>query len=199
MKISIDMIYVRRSIRKFRPDPVPEDSIRRLLEAANAAPSAHNTQPWRFVVLRDAGARRLLAEGMAAVYARDAETDGMDPEKIRGRNDRSVARIAGAPLAILACMDEACIPANSGRSTEGERLLLTQSVAAAVENLLLAATEEKLGACWLCAPAFCPSAVAETLALPKNWIAQALILIGLPAETPAKPNRHTPGEVVQWR
>jgi F420 biosynthesis protein FbiB-like protein len=195
----MDMIYTRRSIRKFRPDPVPEDSIRRLLEAANAAPSAHNTRPWRFVVLRDAEARRLLAEGMAAAYAHDAEADGMDPEKIRIRNERSVERIAGAPLAVLACLDEACLPKNAGRGAEGERLLLTQSVAAAVENLLLAAAAEKLGACWLCAPAFCPSAVTETLVLPKNWIAQALILIGVPAETPAKPNGHTLDEVVQWR
>lgn len=195
----MDMIYTRRSIRKFRPDPVPEDSIRRLLEAANAAPSAHNTRPWRFVVLRDAAARRLLAEGMAAAYARDAEADGMDPEKIRSRNERSVGRIAGAPLAVLACLDEACLPKNAGRGAEGERLLLIQSVAAAVENLLLAAAAEKLGACWLCAPAFCPSTVSGTLALPKDWIAQALILIGIPAETPAKPNGHTLDEVVQWR
>ena len=199
MTTDMDIIYDRRSIRKFRPEPVPDASIRRMLEAAHAAPSAHNTRPWRFVVLRDEGARRSLAEGMAGAYTRDAVADGVDPEKIRARNERSVERIAAAPLAILACMDEDCVPANAGRSTDGERLLLIQSVAAAVEDLLLAAVAEKLGACWLCAPAFCPRSVSETLALPNNWIAQALILIGFPAEAPAKPEGRALDEVVRWR
>ncbi len=199
MTISMDVLYTRRSIRKFRSEPVPEDLIRRMLTAAHAAPSAHNARPWRFVVLREEKARRGLAEAMAAAYAWDAEADGVEAEKIRVRNERSIGRIAGAPLAVLACMDEARLPSNAGRGEAGERLLLTQSVAAAVENLLLAAAEEKLGACWLCAPAFCPSAVAESLALPTSWIAQALILIGLPAEVPLKPNGDSLEEVVQWR
>ncbi len=199
MAKDMDIIFNRRSIRKFRPEPVPEESIRRMVEAAHAAPSAHNTRPWRFVILREERVRRALAEGMAAAYARDAGADGADPEKIRARNTRSVERISAAPLAILACMDEACVPANAGRGTEGERLLLIQSVAAAVENLVLAAVAEKLGACWLCAPAFCPQAVLEALALPKNWIAQALILIGFPAEDPVQPDGRVLDEVVVWR
>jgi coenzyme F420-0:L-glutamate ligase/coenzyme F420-1:gamma-L-glutamate ligase len=192
-------IFSRRSIRKFRPEPVPEDSIRRMLEAAHAAPSAHNTRPWRFIVLRDSGARRALAEGMAAAYGRDAEADGRAPDAIRARNARSVERIASAPLAILACMDAKCLPPDAGRGAEGEKLLLVQSVAAAVQNLLLAAVDEGLGACWLCAPAFCPQAVLDTLALPPGWIAQALVLIGAPAEAPPKPDGRALDEVVQWR
>jgi F420 biosynthesis protein FbiB-like protein len=195
----MESIQTRRSIRKFKPSPVPEETIRRMLEAAHAAPSAHNTHPWRFVVLRDGPTRRGFAEGMAAAYTRDADADGVDPEKIRARNERSVERITAAPLAILVCMEEACLPANAGRSADGERLLLTQSVAAAVENLLLAAEHEHLGACWLCAPAFCPQAVADSLTLPKTWVAQALVLAGFPAETPAKPNGPALDEVVQWR
>jgi coenzyme F420-0:L-glutamate ligase/coenzyme F420-1:gamma-L-glutamate ligase len=194
-----DFIFSRRSIRRFRPDSVPEDSIRRMLAGAHAAPSAHNTRPWRFVVLRDATLRRTLAEHMAAAYARDATADGQKPEAIQQRNTRSVERITRAPLAILACMDETCLPQNDGRGAEGERLLLAQSVAAAVQNLLLAAVAEGLGACWLCAPAFCPQAVSETLGLPGGWTAQALILIGFPAEAPHRPEGRAVDEVVQWR
>lgn len=195
----MDFIFSRRSIRRFRSEPVPEDSIRRMLAAAHAAPSAHNTRPWRFVVLRDATGRRSLAEEMAAAYARDAEADGQKPEAIQERNRRSVERITQAPLAVLACLDETCLPQNAGRGAEGERLLLTQSVAAAVQNFLLAAVTEGLGACWLCAPAFCPKAVSEALGLPEGWTAQALILVGFPAEAPHKPDGRTIDEVVQWR
>jgi F420 biosynthesis protein FbiB-like protein len=199
MTPDMDIIFSRRSIRKFRTEPVPEDSIRRMLAAAHAAPSAHNTRPWRFVVLRKADVRRSLAERMAEAYGRDAEADGQKPDAIAERNRRSVERISGAPLAILACLDEACFPANAGRGAEGERLLLIQSVAAAVQNLLLAAGAEGLGGCWLCAPAFCPQAVSESLALPPMWIAQALILIGFPAEAPPRPDGRALDEAVQWR
>ena len=64
----IDFLFTRRSIRKYRPDPVPEEMIRRILEAAHAAPSAHNTQPWRFIVIGEEDARRKLAKRMA-LYA----------------------------------------------------------------------------------------------------------------------------------
>jgi F420 biosynthesis protein FbiB-like protein len=195
----MDLLFSRRSIRKFQPESVPDDSIRRMLAAAHAAPSAHNTRPWRFVVLRDGTVRRSLAESMAAAYGHDAEADGQKPEAIEERNRRSVERIIQAPLAILACLDETCLPANAGRGAEGERLLLTQSVAAAVQNLLLAAVAEGLGACWLCAPAFCPQAVSETLSLPAGWIAQALILIGFPAEASLQPEGRALDEAVQWR
>ncbi len=199
MTPKMDLVFSRRSIRKFQPEPVPEESIRRLLAAAHAAPSAHNTRPWRFVVLREADARRTLAEGMAGAYTRDAEADGQPPEAIRQRNRRSIERITQAPAAILACLDETCLPASGGRGADGERLLLVQSVAASVENLLLAAAAEGLGACWLCAPAFCPRTVSESLSLPAGWTAQALILIGVPAEAPAQPDGRALDEAVQWR
>lgn len=195
----MEFLLSRRSVRKYRPDPVPEETVRRILEAAHAAPSAHNSQPWRFVVLKDADRRRVLAERMAEAYARDAAADGQASEGIRARNERSVNRIVSAPLAVLVFIDECRLPPNAGRREEGERLLLVQSAAAAVQNLLLGAHAEGLGACWICAPAFCPPTVREALSLPETWIAQALVLIGYPDEQPKKPDGPALDEVVQWR
>jgi coenzyme F420-0:L-glutamate ligase/coenzyme F420-1:gamma-L-glutamate ligase len=192
------IIHSRRSIRQFRSDPVPEDSIRKILEAAHAAPSAHNTRPWRFVVLRETAKRRVLAERMAEAYRLDAEADGQPAVKIRERNQRSIARIEGAPLAVLVCLDEICLPADAGWRMDGERLLLVHSAAAAMQNLLLAAHAEGLGACWIGAPVFCPQTVRECLSLPKSWIAQALVILGYPAEEPEQPEGVTLDEVVRW-
>jgi coenzyme F420-0:L-glutamate ligase / coenzyme F420-1:gamma-L-glutamate ligase len=194
-----DLLFSRRSIRRYKPDPVPEAAIRRILEAAHAAPSAHNTRPWRFIVLQDASVRRALADRMAEAYARDAKAEGQAEDAIRTRNERSLNRICGAPLAVLALVDEGSLPETAGPRLEGERLLLVQSVAAAVQNLLLAAHAEGLGGCWLCAPAFCPQAVRAALQLPDHWIAQALILAGIPDEAPAGPDGRALDEVVQWR
>lgn len=67
----LDFIYKRRSIRKYKPDAIPDELITEMLEAAMAAPSASNAQPWEFVVVRDPKTRRALSEvhqyaGMAA-------------------------------------------------------------------------------------------------------------------------------------
>jgi nitroreductase len=64
-----------------------------------------------------------------------------------------------------------------------------QSVAAAVQNLLLAAYAEGLGTCWFCAPLFCQQSVKEILKLPKEFEPQALITVGYPAEKPKAPKR----------
>jgi coenzyme F420-0:L-glutamate ligase / coenzyme F420-1:gamma-L-glutamate ligase len=195
----LELLHARRSVRKFLPDPVPEDAVGRILAAAHAAPSAHNSRPWRFAVVREAPARRSLAEAMAAAFARDAEAAGRNPEAVRARNERSIARISGAPLAVAVFLDEACLPADAGGRMDAERMLLVQSVAAAVQNLLLAAAAEGLAGCWICAPAFCPQVVRENLNLPETWSAQALVLLGSAAEQPAAPEGTPFAEVVQWR
>jgi coenzyme F420-0:L-glutamate ligase/coenzyme F420-1:gamma-L-glutamate ligase len=64
-----------------------------------------------------------------------------------------------------------------------EHLMAVQSTAMAVQNLLLAATADGLGACWMCAPLFCPDVVRAALALPDDWEPQALVTLGGPADT----------------
>jgi len=68
------------------------------------------------------------------------------------------------------------------RRQQAERVMAGQSVALAAQNVLLAAFAEGLGACWMCAPLFCPDAVRAVLSLPDDWEAQALLTMGYPAE-----------------
>jgi coenzyme F420-0:L-glutamate ligase/coenzyme F420-1:gamma-L-glutamate ligase len=194
-----DILFARRSIRQFQAKPVAEETIRRLLEAAHAAPSAHNSRPWRFVVLCDKKARKVLAACMAAVYRRDAEAEGRPEEEILARNRRSMARIAEAPAAVLVCAEVSSLPPPESRRSAGDRVLIVQSVAAAVQNLLLAAHDAGLGACWIGAPVFCPQAARESLGLEARWEPQALILLGYPAENPERPEGKPLDEVVEWR
>ena len=69
------------------------------------------------------------------------------------------------------------------RRQQAERVMAVQSVALAAQNLLLAAHAEGLGACWMCAPLFCPDVVRDALALPEDWEAQALIHAGISGRT----------------
>ncbi len=185
-----DVIPERRSIRRYHPEPIPDALVDTLLSAACWAPSAHNRQPWRFAVLRDEGPKARLAEAMGTRLASDRTRDGDDPAAIAGDVARSHARITGAPVVIavsltLADMDRYPDPAR----TAAERMMAVQSTAMAVQNLLLAASAEGLGACWMCAPLFCPETVRAALDLPADWEPQALITLGRPASAGKPANR----------
>ncbi len=177
----------RRSIRRFTDQPVELALIERLLLAAIWAPSAHNRQPWRFVVIQDNGAKESLAEAMNAVLRSDLAADGLPFDEIEARAARRQARLTRAPVLILLCMtmtDMQRYPDDKRRRAEWT--MATQSVALAGQNLLLAAHAEGLGACWLCAPLFCPTVVRDTLGLPEDWQPHAFISLGWPNEQPSK-------------
>jgi F420 biosynthesis protein FbiB-like protein len=166
---------------------VERDLIQRLLTAATWAPSAHNRQPWRFAVIEDHEGKARLADAMNAVLRAALAADGLPPDQIKAHAAHRRARLTGAPVLILLCMtmtDMHNYPDEKRRRAEW--VMATQSLALAGQNLLLAAHAEGLGACWLCAPLFCPDVVRDTLGLPPDWEPQAFISLGWPAETPAK-------------
>ena len=189
----LDGIKSRRSVRKFQASPIPGELVRDVLLAAGWAPSAHNAQPWWFIVLEEASSKRRLAEAMAEAWAADITRDGskVDAETQKAR----VERFASAPALILACstMDEMAKQPDVERKGV-ERDLAVQSLAAAVENMLLAAHIKGLGACWFCAPAFCKGTVRKALGIPADVEPQALVALGYPAEEPSAPTRKPLGE-----
>jgi F420 biosynthesis protein FbiB-like protein len=194
------LIEARRSIRRYTPQPVPAALVERLLEAAAWAPSAHNRQPWRFAVLASAPARAALARAMGEQLARDRAADGDDPAIIAADVARSAERITTAPVAILACFTAAEMDAYpDSRRGQAERHMAAQSLALAVQNLLLLAAAEGLGACWLCAPLFCPGPVRQALNLPADWEPQALVTLGFPAEAGRVRPRKPLSEITLWR
>ncbi len=175
----------RRSIRTFSDDPLELELIDRLLSVAGRAPSAHNRQPWRFVVMSSADARERLARAMGEKLRADRLADGDDPAEVGKDVDRSYRRITGAPVAVLLCLtmeDMDSYP--DPRRQAAERLMAVQGVAMAGQNLLLAAHAHGLGGCWMCAPLFAPAVVRQALKLPEVWQPQGLVLLGWPADLP---------------
>jgi coenzyme F420-0:L-glutamate ligase/coenzyme F420-1:gamma-L-glutamate ligase len=179
----MQLIRTRRSIRQFEPRPVPHPLIERLVEAACWAPSAHNRQPWRFVVLAEEGRIRQLAGAMGARLTADLRADGLDEAQIAREVGRSHQRLTGAPVLVLVCLSMQDMDRYPDAiRQQNERIMAVQSVAMAAQNLLLMAHAEGLGACWLCAPLFCPEVVRETLGLPPAFEPQGVIVLGYPAE-----------------
>lgn len=158
-----EAIEKRRSVRSFEPNRnVPEELVEEILRCGCQAPSAGNVQPWRFIVVRDEGLKRALA---AAAQGQDF--------------------VAQAPVVIVVCADLASHSLSYGQ--RGVELYSIQDTAAAIENMLLAATALELGACWV--GAFREDEAARALHLVKDMRPLALIPVGYAAgetQTPRK-------------
>jgi F420 biosynthesis protein FbiB-like protein len=169
-------------IRRYTPEPVEAAIVEDLLAAAIRAPSPHNRQPWRFAVVRGI-ARHKLARAMGTQLRADLMADHVPTAVIDQDVARSYERITSAPVGIVACLSMQGMDTYPDvRRNEAERWMAGQAVAAAIQNLLLRASELGLGACWMCAPLFCPQAVRDVLSLPADWEPQALITLGHPAD-----------------
>jgi len=186
----IDAIKERRSIRKYSSRPVSTEILSEILEAARWAPSAHNAQPWRFIVLIDTSLKQELSEAMANAWTADMTEDGTPSETSENTSKASVERFTRAPVLIVACltMEDMIKYADESRQ-KSERDLAVQSLGAAIQNMLLVAHSKNLGACWFCAPIFCKDTVRKVLKIPEDAEPQALIALGYPAEKPRAPYR----------
>jgi coenzyme F420-0:L-glutamate ligase / coenzyme F420-1:gamma-L-glutamate ligase len=184
----LDAIKQRRSTRKYLPQQVPAELVKEVLVAAGWAPSAHNSQPWRFIILEDALVKQALADDMADAWAADLTKDGSKVD-LNVRKER-IERFANAPVLILACstMDGLRKFPDEKRQM-CERDLAMQSLGAAMQNLLLTAHAMGLGACWFCAPGFCKETVRKVLCVPESVEPEAFVIMGYPAEIPFVPTK----------
>src|SRR5689334_20301581 len=90
-------IHERRSIRRYEDRPIGRDLIERIIEAGSWSPSAHNRQPWRFVVLQDFAVKERLALAMGARLRADLERDHLPEDVIAKETSRSYERLTAAP------------------------------------------------------------------------------------------------------
>jgi F420 biosynthesis protein FbiB-like protein len=185
-----DAIAGRRSVRKFAAGPLPDETVRRLIQLACAAPAPHGSRPWRFVHVASAEARNHLAEAMTDAWSADLDREGRSLAESERSLARSRRQIAKAPTLLLACLslDEARHWPDERRSL-AERDMFVQSLGAALQNLLLAAHARGLTGYIKGAPLFCHEAVARALDLPAGWEPAFLVLLGSPAEEARPPAR----------
>jgi len=174
---------MRRSVRRYLPDPIPKALVDRLLEAAITAPSAHNRQPWRFAVAHSLPQRAKLARAMGDRLRKDRQRDKDAIADIEADVARSFARITGAAAVIIVSlsMEHMDVYPDALRNRY-EHQMAIQSTAMAGQNLLLAAHAAGLGACWLCAPMFCADTVRGALGMPAHWEPQGMITLGYPLD-----------------
>jgi F420 biosynthesis protein FbiB-like protein len=178
---------------------VPEEQLAAVLDAARWAPSPHNAEPWRFVVLREPEPKERLAVAMGRRWQTDLAADGVAQDAIDTEIAKSRARITEAPIVILACLcDDGLDQYPDSHRQQAELLMAAHSLGAAVQNMMLAAHARGLATGWMCAPLFCPEVVREELDLPGEFFPQGLITVGYPTAWPkARARRPMPELVIE--
>lgn len=176
-----EAIAGRRSIRRFSPRPVAAGLIEELVRYACLAPSPHGSRPWRFVILHPGETRRRLADAMGARWREDLRADSLDEDSIARLLERSRQRIVAVPVLLLACLlPSALRPWPDQPRQRAEETMGSQSLGAALQNLMLVAYGRGLASYWFSAPLFCPEAVRAALDLPSDYVPETLIALGYP-------------------
>jgi coenzyme F420-0:L-glutamate ligase/coenzyme F420-1:gamma-L-glutamate ligase len=184
-----DLFRKRRSIRKYSQKKISIKKIQRILNAAIWAPSAHNAQPWRFIIISKSDLKLKLAKVMAEKWENDLKLDRIEEETRKALISQSIRKFTEPPVLILVCLTMKDMHDYNDRRNEVEYTMTIQSVAVAIENMLLAAKIEDLGTCWYCAPLFCQDLTREILRIPSDIEPQALIAIGYAEEEPLQTSR----------
>jgi len=177
-----DVVLSQRAARSFGPEDVDDATVARILTAATHAPSAENSQPFVFVVVRDPAIRSVIGDITARVWeggARELETGRLAPAFLRDVEQGAMGGVAHAPVLIVVCGDTRLTFAQS----------LDSSVFPAVQNLLLAAHALGLGSTLTTLPVLGGGALSEALGLPPEVVPVAVVPLGHLAKPLGPPRR----------
>jgi nitroreductase len=166
-----EAIKGRKSIRVFKKQNVPEETVEKLINAASWAPSAGNIQPWEFVIVRKPAVKKKLAQ--AAL---------------------NQAFVEEAPVVIVVCANEK--RSSMGYGLRGETLYCIQDTAAATQNILLTAYSLGLGTCWI--GAFNENEAKEALQAPEGIRPVAIIPVGYANEAPSQRIRRPLSQIMHY-
>lgn len=191
-----DAIYSLRAMRRLRRDPVSDEDLAYIVDAATQAPSASNTQPWRFVVVTDPGRRARIGDIYRRLAERHIRDQGLesgrlppDTARVYRRALAFAGRLGDAPALILACVE------GRAPSEPAAASAWYGSIYPAIQNLMLAARARGLGTVLTTLHKAADDEVKAALDIPGGVETVALIPVGHPEGRWDRPRRRASSEV----
>ena len=198
-----------RAVRRLRPDPIPDDVLERVLQAACWAPTGGNQQPWRVIVVTDDGQKRRLQDVYAPEWAKYAkrflENIASTPEpelskwkRIAVAGDHLAEHLHEAPVILVFCADPRRM-AITDADLDRISMVGGGSVYPAVQNALLACVAEGLGCTLTTLHCIREPEVKEALDIPDPWATVAMVPIGYPVGRGHGPITRKPPSQLAYR
>lgn len=184
---ALQAIAQRRSIRRFKDTPIPDEVMEKILTAAIQAPSGKNAQPWRFVVIQEderAEMVRIMRDAIERVRAQDGDI---------GSSAWTANIMEQAPVTVFVFNANA---ENTPGREWTSNVVDVQSIGAAIQNMLLAAWELGIGSLWICDVFYAYAELCEWLGETREMI--AAVSLGYADESPAARPRKPIDEVTRW-
>lgn len=194
-----DAIFTLRAMRRLKPDPIPANDLRYIVEAATMACSPGNSQPWTFIVITDAAQKARIADlyretGNAAIREGALKSGALDGEMEKVYRDALILvdNLQQAPVLILCCLQ--------GEPREGgiHQSTYYGSIYPAIQNLMLAARARGLGSTMTTLHKAREQEIKQVLGIPDDVTTIALIPLGYPLGKWGRPKRRSQREVTYW-
>ena len=193
-----EVVHSQRSIRRFKPDPVPEEALWNMLDAAIRGPSGNNSQPWIWLVARDQAKREAIAR---AVRERVGDRVRQLAEKEEDPSHRRTLLgaagffddVAKAPVLIIPCLYGVTSP-----SDDPHTLLAGSSIYGAVQNLMLAARAQGLGTVLTTIQPGIDDILRQQFHLPDDAVPACIVPVGYPDGQRFGPTNRRPVETVSY-
>ncbi|MFX1288552.1 MAG: coenzyme F420-0:L-glutamate ligase [Promethearchaeota archaeon] len=186
-----NILRSRRSYKfRFSDRKVKKSLIEESIELARWAPSAHNGQFWRYIIMEQGNSREKLITNMNMKLKDDLHRDGRSEDFIQRKIEKTKANFLNCPYLILLCLDTKELEKYSDNEREkNEYIMGVQSVSASATYLLLAFEIKGLVACWYCAPLFAKDIIKDTLNLPNSYVPMAFFTVGYSIKEASIPKR----------
>jgi len=208
-----EAMYSARALRRFKPDPVPDAVLTKVLDAAIRAPSGSNEQSWQFIVIKDAAQRKKIGDIyrkagkiLLALYENRVRPEHMSEKtfnKLTASAFYLIDHMGDAPVLILACIQQVApagpppkLPPEAAEAMKHMVRMAGSSIYPAVQNIILACRAFGLGTCLTTIHAFYEDEVRAVLDLPHSVHTYALMPVGYPSDKFGPITRRPVSEVV---
>ena len=197
--IKVTKVLKSRRSYKFSFDDkrVDRKVIEECIEIARWAPSAHNGQYWRYIILEEQGLREKLINEMNQKLKQDLLNDGKTEEFIISKIKKTKNNFIKATVLILLCLDKLELEDYPDDERQQNEIILgIQSISSSATYFLLALELKKLASCWYCAPIFAKDIIKKTLNLPESYVPMAFFTVGYPLKSVQAPLRKKLEDVI---
>lgn len=200
----LELVRTRRSVRRFKKDPIPDEDIKKIIEAARWAMSGANGQPWEFIVVKDATTRLAIAEIMrehhnfSNYFEKSRVPEMRHPGAAIERH--GLPTFKNAPVIIVIAGDprtfQATVLGNQFRAFDGSVFYMNMGNVAFLINLT--AFTMGLGAAWISISSPSDSRLIKLLDIPEYFKIYTIVPIGYPAYRPPVTCRRSQEEIIHW-